>query len=75
MKWFWTIWLVVIVASFAGFEGYALMHNTTTLSRYVWDLSAAWPPLGWFAGFGTGFLVCHFWWGGIVSFKPVNKGA
>lgn len=69
----WTVWLLLIVVSFAGFEGYALATNGTTLSRYVWELSAAWPPLPFFAGFLAGFLACHFWWGGIVSFAPTRK--
>jgi hypothetical protein len=24
-------------------------------------------------GIVIGVLLCHFWWGGIVSFKPVGK--
>jgi hypothetical protein len=70
VKIFWTVFLLSFVFIFAAAESYALIHNTTTLSRYVWDLSAAWPPLPFFAGFAAGFLACHFWWGGIVSFKP-----
>lgn len=74
MRWnlLWTGWLLFIIISFAAFEGYALYSGGTTLSRYVWNLSVAWPPFGWFAGFTTGFLVCHFWWGGIVSFAPTK---
>lgn len=68
----WTIWLAVIVISFAAFEGYALKTDRTTLSRYIWNLSKAWPPFGWIAGWLTGFLVCHFWWGGITCFAPVQ---
>lgn len=76
MKWniTWTLWLIAIVVSFAVFEGTALATGGTTLSRYVWNLSAAFPPFPYIAGFITGFFACHFWWGGIVSFKPVNKG-
>lgn len=68
----WTIWLCVIVASFALLEARALKNNTPTLSRYVWIVSKAWPPLPFIAGFVAGFLACHFWWGGIVSFAPVS---
>ncbi len=68
----WTVWLLLIVASFAGFEGFALANKRTTLSRYIWTLSKAWPPFPWLAGVITGFLACHFWWGGIVFFAPVN---
>lgn len=71
MRWTvtWTVWLLAIVISFAVIEGAALATGGTTLSRYVWNLSLAFPPFGWFAGFLTGFLTCHFWWGGAVSFK------
>lgn len=68
----WTVWLVLIVISFAGWETYALMNNRTTLSRWVWTVSKNWPPFPWVAGVLTGFLAAHFWWGGIVCFAPVN---
>lgn len=68
----WPIWLAAVVLSFALFEGLALYRGTPTLSRFVWTLSKAWPPFTYFAGFLTGFLACHFWWGGIVSFAPVQ---
>lgn len=71
--WKWAIWLILIVGSFACMEGWALYHDTPTLSRWVWNVSAAFPPFGWLAGLITGFLACHFWWGGIVSFKAVGK--
>ncbi len=59
---FWAVWLFFIVASFAAAEGYALIKGKTTLSRWVWNLSKAWPPFGWLAGLITGVLACHFWW-------------
>jgi len=74
MKWIWTSWILLIVVSFAGLEGYALLDNTTTLSRFVWTITAAFPPIPYIAGFLSGFLVCHFWWGGIVPFAPVKAG-
>jgi hypothetical protein len=67
----WTGWLFVAVpGSFAAFEAYALATRRTTLSRYVWNISKSFPPFGWIAGVLTGFLACHFWWGGIVCFAP-----
>lgn len=70
MDWFWTAWLFGLVpVSFALAEAYAIVKGRTTLSRYVWNLSKAWPPFGWLAGLVTGFLACHFWWGGIVCFN------
>jgi len=68
----WTVWLTLIVISFAAFEGFALKTNRTTLSRYIWTISKAWPPFPWVAGVLTGFLAAHFWWGGIVCFAPVQ---
>jgi hypothetical protein len=70
---FWTIWLFALLpVSFAAAEGYALYTGKPTLSRYVWTLSKAWPPFPFVAGFLSGFLACHFWWGGIVCFSPVG---
>lgn len=70
--WLWPAWLLFIVVSFSVFEGLALYRGTPTLSRWVWTVSKAWPPFPFIAGFITGFLACHFWWGGIVSFAPVK---
>jgi hypothetical protein len=74
MNYIWPSWLVLIAISFAGLESYALATGKPTLSRFIWTLSAAWAPFPWFAGFLAGFLVCHFWWGGAVTFAPVIKG-
>ena len=61
---FWTFWLIFIIVSFATIEVYAISTGGTTLSRYVWNLSRRWPPLGWVVGLLTGFVASHFWWGG-----------
>ncbi len=63
---------MLLPLSFGVGEAYALANRRTTLSRYVWNLSKAWPPFPFFAGFLAGFLACHFWWGGIVPFAPVG---
>jgi hypothetical protein len=60
----WAVWLFALVVSFSVMEGYSLYDNTSTLSRFVWNLTAAFPAFPWIAGFITGFLVCHFWWMG-----------
>lgn len=75
MKWIWASWLLLLIASFSALEGYALLENTTTLSRFVWTVTAAFPPLPFIAGFLAGFLCCHFWWGGIVPFAPVKPNS
>lgn len=60
-----------IALTFAVGETYALMHGKTTLSRYVWNLSKAFPPFPWIVGVLVGFLACHFWWGGaLMCFAP-----
>jgi hypothetical protein len=69
----WAGWLLFLVTSFAGLEAYALYDNTTTLSRFVWTITAAFPPIPFIAGFLGGFLCCHFWWGGIVPFSSLKK--
>lgn len=71
--WKWAAWLLLIAVSFSVMEGYSLYDNTATLSRFVWTVSSYFPAFPWIAGFITGFLVCHFWWGGIVPFAPVKK--
>ncbi len=69
----WAVWLLFLIVSFTFLEGFSLIHGTETLSRFVWKLTLAWPPLPYVVGFVGGFLCCHFWWGGIVPFKPVKK--
>jgi hypothetical protein len=66
---YWTIWLFgLLPITFGIGEAYALWNNKPTLSQYVWRLSKAWPPFPFVAGFLTGFLACHFWWGGMICF-------
>lgn len=67
----WTIWLLIIAVSFALLEGRALKNGTPTLSRWTWRVSKAFPAFPFVVGLLVGFLACHFWWGGIVSFAPV----
>ena len=73
MRWVWAFWIFLIAASFAGLEGWALAHDQTTLSRFVWEASEAFPPLPFIAGLLAGFLCCHFWWGGITSFDQLKR--
>lgn len=62
----WSLWIALILASFCVFEGYAIAKNRTTLSRYVWNLTKAWPPLPLIVGAVIGFVSGHFWWGGAL---------
>ena len=72
MSWVWAGWLIFLVVSFAVFEGYALTHNKTTLSRFTWSASKAFPLLPWIAGVVCGGLAVHFWWGGSMCFAPAT---
>ena len=65
----WALWLFLIAMSFAVMEGYSLHENTSTFSRFIWNVSEAFRPFQGFVMFGAGFLTCHFWWGGRVSFR------
>ncbi len=60
----WVIWLTTMALSFAILEAWAIHEHTDTLSRFVWNLSQAFPPIIFIAGFLGGFLCCHFWWMG-----------
>lgn len=80
MIYIWPLWLIAYVLigiiSFGVLESYALKTGEPTLSRFVWELTAAQPWIvilfvGVF-GFLAGFLTCHFWWGGAISFAPIT---
>ena len=75
MSWYWSIWLfIALPVTFAAGEAYAIHTGRITLSRFIWNLSKAFPPFPWIVGVLVGFLACHFWWGGIVCFAPVTGG-
>lgn len=60
--WVWAAWFLAFVILFAVLEARALIKGHKTLSRSVWMLTKAWPPLPFFIGLVVGFLACHFWW-------------
>lgn len=64
MELFWVFWVILIAISFGFFEAYAIIKKQPTLSRTVWNISKAWPPLGVAFGLLFGFLACHFFWPG-----------
>jgi hypothetical protein len=72
MSWVWIAWWLLIFASFGLLEGFALNTNRTTLSRWVWTVSKAFPLLPFIVGLTVGVLAGHFWWGGIVCFEPAT---
>jgi hypothetical protein len=64
MTWFWGIWIAVTIIAFGVGEAYALKHNVPTLSRTVWNITAAWPPFAVVYGLVLGGLAIHFFWPG-----------
>lgn len=64
MELYWGLWLLAIAATFVIAEAFALYTNRPTLSRTVWNVNKAWPPLGWLVGLIAGFLASHFFWPG-----------
>ena len=66
MNLYWTVFIVGLLLAFAVGETYALMSGRTTLSRYVWNGTKAWPPLPFIVGLVVCFVASHFWWGGAL---------
>lgn len=64
MELYWVGWVILIAITFGCAEAYAIVKKKPTLSRTVWNITKAWPPLGYVAGFLAGFLACHFFWPG-----------
>lgn len=71
---YWPWW--VAFGWLVGYELWAVSTHHTTLSRFVWRASAAYPPLRWIAWAVIGVLLAHFWgglWapsGVVVPFLP-----
>lgn len=62
MRVVWAVTLILIVVVLLGLEAFALLTGRTTLSRFVWEISEAWPLFIFLAGFACGGLAVHFWW-------------
>jgi len=64
-------WLVIgllWIAAFIPLEWYGLSHDdAVTLSRWMYTISAAWPPIIFMFGLTVGILTEHFW-------RHVNSG-
>lgn len=58
----WGVLIVAILSVIAILEAHAISKNKTTLSRYVWSATKAFPPLPFIVGLVVGFLGCHFFW-------------
>ena len=69
MQTYWVFWVLGIGITFGIAETFAIRTGRATLSRTVWNVSAAFPPFPWIVGVLVGFLACHFWWGGAVCFS------
>jgi uncharacterized membrane protein YciS (DUF1049 family) len=64
---YWVLWLLAIAVTFGMAEIYAIRTHRMTLSQFVWNLSKKFLPIIFIAGFLVGFLVSHFWWGGMAK--------
>lgn len=66
MHWTWLYWIAffaVIAILFVIGETLALRQkNAVTLSRFIWTISKAWPPIVFVIGWLIGLLTAHFWW-------------
>jgi hypothetical protein len=62
MRAVWSAALIFIVALVLGLEAFALLTDRLTLSRFIWNISEAWPLFIFLCGFVTGGLAVHFWW-------------
>jgi hypothetical protein len=60
----WGAFFIIVIAAALTLETYCLVTNRQTMSRFVWNLSKAWPPLPLIVGLSFGFLFSHLWWGG-----------
>lgn len=54
-------WLLALVW-LALYEWWALATNHQSLSRAMWLMTTAWPPLIFLIGLLVGGLAVHFWW-------------
>lgn len=61
-RWGWGLWALAVIGSFGVLEGWAVYTGTPTLSRTVWDASAAFSLLGPLVCLIVGGLIVHFWW-------------
>lgn len=70
----WTAMILVNIVVFAVLETYALSRGNPddglTLSRYVYDITQAWPLAIFLLGLLSGGLAVHFWW----HWDPANPG-
>ncbi|MCC6775620.1 MAG: hypothetical protein IT537_03130 [Hyphomicrobiales bacterium] len=61
----WSVLGLAWVVVAAPLELYGLIQEdpdaAITLSRFVWEVSNAWPPVVFMAGLTIGILVPHFW--------------
>jgi len=72
MTWIWAAWWIFLFVSFALIESFAIAKNKTTLSRFMWSASKSFPLLPFIVGLIVGVLACHFFWGGVTTFSPVE---
>lgn len=58
----WSVGLVLVFGAWGLFEWLAFQSDDgLTLSRFVFNVSKAWPPFIFFCGLTCGILAEHFW--------------
>lgn len=62
MRIVWALTLTAIAIVLLALEAFALLTGRLTLSRFVFEISEAWPLFVFLCGFVTGGLAVHFWW-------------
>lgn len=61
-RWYWGVWILLVIGSFGVLEGYALYTQSWTLSATIWDAQIAFPLLAALWGLFVGGLTVHFFW-------------
>ena len=57
----WSVWLVVVAASFALLEGYAYVFKAQMLTGWVREATVKWPWTPYLFIAGAVILAVHFW--------------
>lgn len=62
MMWYWALWLLGIVITFAVPEGIAIWKHGTTFSQFMATMQYEWPLWMYVWGVLMGGLAVHFFW-------------
>lgn len=62
MMWYWALWLLGIIITFAVPEGIAIWKHGTTFSQFMATMQYEWPLWMYVWGVLMGGLAVHFFW-------------